>query len=94
MIFRLLEITWTPVVGFARNLVEIVPRSLPELLKQLGDQNNSPKHKKHENQNFKKIVKLKFKDSRHAQLSIYTVFHEESDFQVKKLKFRRPEAKK
>ena len=36
---RLLEITWTPVVGFARNLVEIVPRSLPELFKQPGDQN-------------------------------------------------------
>ena len=36
----------------------------------------------------KKIVKLKFKDSRHAQLSIYTVFHEESEFQVKKLKFK------
>ena len=30
-------------VGFGRNLVEIVPRSLPELFKQLGDQNNSHK---------------------------------------------------
>ena len=27
-----------------------------------------------------KIVKLKFKDSRHAQLSIYAVFHKESYF--------------
>ena len=33
-------------VGFERNLVEIVPRSLPELFKQLRDQNNIPKHKK------------------------------------------------
>ena len=41
----------------------------------------------------RKIVKLKFKDSRHAQLSIYAVFHEESEFQVKNQKFRRPEAK-
>ena len=85
--------TRTPVVGFGRDLVEIVPRSLPEHFKQLGDQNNSQKPQKDENQNFKKIVKLKLKDSRHAQLSIYAVFHEESEFQVKKLKFRRPEAK-
>ena len=42
----------------------------------------------------KKIVKLKFKDSRHAQLSIYAVFHEESDVQVKNKEIRRPEAKK
>ena len=41
-------------VGFGRNLVEIVPRSLPELFKQLGDQNNSQKHQKNEIQNFKK----------------------------------------
>ena len=39
------EITWTPVVGFARNLVEIVPRRLPELFKQLGDQNHTQKIK-------------------------------------------------
>ena len=26
---------------------------------------------------------IKFGDSRHAQLSIYVVFHEESDFEVK-----------
>ena len=32
-------------VGFGRNLVEIVPRSLPELFKQLGDQNNNQKTK-------------------------------------------------
>ena len=33
-------------VGFGRNLVEIVPRSLPELFKQLRDQNNSQKQSK------------------------------------------------
>ena len=63
---------------------------LPELFKQLGDLNNNQKHKQHEAQKFeqyskksqknviqnfkKKIVKLKFKDSRHAQLSIYMQF--------------------
>ena len=40
------------VVGFARNLVEIVPRSFPELFKQFGDQNNSQKQK-NENQNLR-----------------------------------------
>ena len=40
------EITRTPGIGFGRDLVEIVPRSLPELFKQLGDQNHSQKHKK------------------------------------------------
>ena len=33
------------------------------------------------------------KDSRHAQLSIYAVFDEESNFQVKNKEIRRPEAK-
>ena len=80
---------------YGRNLVEIDPTSLPDLSKQLRDQNNNQKHKKHENQNVqKKIAKLKFKDSRHAQLSIYAVFHEESDFQAKNKQFRRPEAEK
>ena len=37
---------WSELVGFGRNLVQIVPRSLPELFKQLGDQNNSQKHSK------------------------------------------------
>ena len=81
-------------LGFGRDLVEIVPRRLPELFKQLGDQIHSQKHKTNETQNFKKIVKLKFKDSRHAQMSIYAVFHEESDFQFKNKKIRRPEPKK
>ena len=35
----------------------------------------------------------KIQDSRHFQLAIYTVFDEESDFQVKIEQFRRPEAK-
>ena len=88
-----------PGIGFGRDLVEIVPRSLPELFQQLGDQNNSQKHKKNNKMKIKiskknhKIAKLKFKGSRHAQLSIYTVFHEESEFQIKNLKSRRPEAK-
>ncbi len=34
-----------------------------------------------------------FPDSRHAQLSIYTVFDEESDIQIKNKEIRRPEAK-
>ena len=37
---------------------------------------------------------IRIKDSRHFQLAIYTVFDEESDFQVKIEQFRRPEAKK
>ena len=37
---------------------------------------------------------IKFEDSRHAQLSIYAVFDEESDVQVKNKEIRRPEAKK
>ena len=36
---------------------------------------------------------INFEDSRHAQLSIYAVFDEESDFQVKNKEIRRPEAK-
>ena len=53
---RLLEITWTPVVGFARNLVEIVPRSLPELFKQLRDQNNRQKQSKTSDKILRKII--------------------------------------
>ena len=30
---------------------------------------------------------IEFDDSRHAQLSIYTVFHEESEFEVENTKF-------
>ena len=33
---------------------------------------------------------FKIKDSRHAQLSKYAVFHEESDFQVKNKQFLEP----
>ena len=50
--------------------------------------------KKNENQHFKHFSKFKFEDSRHAQLSIYAVFHEESEFQVKIKQIQRPEAKK
>ena len=39
------------------------------------------------------IVKLKFKDSRHAQLSIYAVFHEESEFAAKNDQIRQLEPK-
>ena len=45
---KLIEFSQDPgseLVGFGRNLVEIVPRSLPELFKQLGDQNNRQKTK-------------------------------------------------
>ena len=41
---------------------------------------NSKVQKCKTNQNFKNF---KFADSRHAQLSIYAVFHDESDVQVK-----------
>ena len=33
-------------------------------------------------------VFIKFDDSRHARLSIYAVFHEESDFEVKNKEIR------
>ena len=36
---------------------------------------------------------IKFDDSRHAELSIYTVFHEESESEVKNAKFQAPEKK-
>ena len=40
-------------IGFGRDWVEIVPRSLPELFEQLGDQNNSQKHPTNENRNLR-----------------------------------------
>ena len=52
-----------------------------------------PKAQKNEIQN-KKKENFKFEDSKHAQLSIYTVFHEESDFHVKNQQIRHPEAQK
>ena len=39
------------------------------------------------------IFSIKNLDSRHFQVSIYTVFDEESDFQVKNKEIRRPEGK-
>ena len=39
-------------------------------------------------------VFIKFDDSRHARLSIYAVFHEESDFEVKNMEIRRLDVKK
>ena len=43
----MIEISQDPgseLVGFGQNLVEIDPRSLPDLFKQLRDQNNNEKH--------------------------------------------------
>ena len=45
-------------VGFGRNLVEIDPRSLPDLFKQLRDQNDRKKHKKNEIQNLEQIISI------------------------------------
>ena len=39
------------------------------------------------------LVNLFFWDSKHVQQSKYTVFHEESDFQVKNSQFLDPEGK-
>ena len=47
-IFGFLVITQSQDLGFGRNLVEIDPRSLPELFQQLGDQNKGQKQKKNE----------------------------------------------
>merc|ERR1712118_402671 len=62
------------------------------VLNSSGTKTTAKNTKKHEIQNFKKIENSKFADSGHAQLSIYVVFHEESEFQVKIKQFRRPEA--
>ena len=43
---------------YGRNLVEIDPTSLPQLSKQLRDQNNSQKTEKTEIQNFEKNLKI------------------------------------
>ena len=83
-------------VGFGRNLVEIVPRSLPELFKQLGDQNNRQKHQTHEHQNFKNY-KIKIRQNPEmlfCSLGSAITFHEDSDFQVKNKDILHPEAKK
>ena len=77
--------------------MEIVPKRLPQLSKQLRD-HNSQKHRKNSNSRFQRKYKIKdfsrFKDSRHAQMSIYAVFHEETDVQVKKQQLQHLEAKK
>ena len=52
-----LLITRTPYLGFGRDLVGMHPRSLPQLSKQLRDQNNSQKPHKSEIQNFKTTIK-------------------------------------
>ena len=49
-----LDITRTEPIGFGPDLVGILPMSLPQLSKQLRDQNNSQKHEKHKNQDFTK----------------------------------------
>ena len=36
---------------------------------------------------------IKFEESRHAQMCIYVVFHEESDFEVKNKEVRRLDVK-
>ena len=45
-IFGFLVITRTDYLGFGPDLVGIFPRGLPQLSKQLRDQNHSQKHKK------------------------------------------------
>ena len=51
-IFSFLVITHTDYLGFGPDLVGIFPRSLPQLSKQLRDQNHSQKHQKNEIQIF------------------------------------------
>ena len=46
MFCQFLVITRSQELGFARNLMEIDPRSLPDLFKQLRDQNNRQKQSK------------------------------------------------
>ena len=56
--FGFLDIARTGSLGFGRHLVEIFPTSLPQLSKQLRDQNNSQKQWKNEIQNFEKNAKI------------------------------------
>ena len=49
-------IVHSPVVGFGRNLVEIVPTSLPDLPKQLRAKITTKNKEKSEIQNFKKLL--------------------------------------
>ena len=89
--FGFLLITRTPGLGFGRHLVEIVPRSLPQLSKQLRDLNNSQKHEKHEIQNFKTNFNKSYVSThRHFQLPKYTVWHVEFDSEVKNNQFLQP----
>ena len=53
-IFGFLVITRSHEDVYGRNLVEIDPTSLPQLSKQLRDQNNSQKQQKHRKQNLEK----------------------------------------
>ena len=48
--------------------MEIVPRSLPELFNQLGDQNNSQKHKKDVRHNFNRKI------NRNHKIVLFLVF--------------------
>ena len=50
-----LVITRSQDLGFVRNLVEMFPRGLPDLSKQLRDQNKRKKYKQNEIQNFEKL---------------------------------------
>ena len=45
------------------------------------------KEAKRERERERVKVFIKFKDSRHAQMSIYAVFHEEFDFPVENAQF-------
>ena len=57
-LFSFLVITRNHSYIYGRNLVEIDPTSLPQLSKQLRDQNNSQNTEKIEIQNFKKNLKI------------------------------------
>ena len=83
-----LVITRTRYLRFGPDLVGIFPRSLPQLSKQLRDHNNSQKCKKKRHLEIMRLMFfIEFDDSRYAQLSIYTVFHEESEFEVEHANF-------
>ena len=73
------------------------PRSLPDLSKQLRDQNNRKKYKKNEIQNFKKLFfatfgpNWRFPDMRGCAIGGFRPV--ESEFAVKNWKFRQLESK-
>ena len=97
MFFCFWVITWSQELGFGRNLVDFFPRGLPDLSKQLRDQNNRKKYKQNEIQNFEKLIFLifgpnwRFPDMRGCAIGGFRPVESESE--VKNWKFRQLESK-